>query len=164
MKNTAEALRTTIRRRLRRERILLAVMFVAWVSLVALITTDALPALRGDVRASGFLSGFMVGMFTVAAGITARQVLNLRRALHDETELRRFLARENDELQAHLEREVARAYVQLLPALAMVAVFVGALVGFESMVSVAATLVFLALVLLAVKIYYKQRLAAPAAE
>ena len=163
MKNTAEALRTTIRRRLRRERILLAVMFVAWVSLVALITTDALPALR-DVRASGFLSGFMVGMFTVAAGITARQVLNLRRALQDETELRRFLARENDELQAHLEREVARAYVQLLPALAVVAVFVGALVGFESMVSVAATLVFLALVLLAVKIYYKQRLAAPAAE
>ncbi|MBM6675833.1 hypothetical protein H6A07_03620 [Olsenella uli] len=103
-------------------------------------------------------------MFTVAAGITARQVLNLRRALQDETELRRFLARENDELQAHLEREVARAYVRLLPALAVVAVFVGALVGFESMVSVAATLVFLALVLLAVKIYYKQRLAAPAAE
>ncbi len=30
--------------------------------------------------------------------------------------------------------------------------------------AVAATLVFLALVLLAVKIYYKQRLAAPAAE
>ncbi|MCR8907071.1 hypothetical protein NW198_00350 [Thermophilibacter sp. ET337] len=164
MKNTAEALRTTIRRRLRRERILLAVMFAAWASLVALITTDTLPALHGDARISGFLSGFMMGMFTVAAGITARQVLSLRRALRDEAELRRFLARENDELQAHLEREVARAYVQLLPALAVVAVLVGALVSFESMVSVAATLVFLALVLLAVKIYYKRALATPEAE
>lgn len=164
MKNTAEALRTTIRRRLRRERVLLAVMFAAWATTVALITTDALPALHGDARTSGFLSGFMMGMFTVAAGITARQVLNLRRALQDEAELRRFLARENDELQAHLEREVARAYVQLMPVLAVVAVLVGALVSFESMVTVAATLVFLALVLLAVKICYKQRLAVPEAE
>ena len=164
MKNTVEALRITIRRRLRRERILLAVMFAAWATTVALITADALPALHGDSRISGFLSGFMMGMFAVAAGITARQVLNLRRALQDEAELRRFLARENDELQAHLEREVARAYVQLMPALAVVAVLVGALVSFDSMVTVAATLVFFALVLLAVKICYKQRLAAPAPE
>lgn len=41
---------------------------------------------------------------------------------------------------------------------------VGALVSFESMVTVAATLVFLALVLLGVKIYFKWRLAVPEAE
>ena len=164
MKKTAEALRATVRRRLRRERILLAVILVAWAALLALTLSDQLPALHADLRASGFLSGFMMGMFTVAAGITARQVLGLRRALRDEAELRRFLARENDELQAHLEREVARTYVQLMPALAVIAVLAGALVSFESMVTVAATLVFLALVLLGVKIYYKRRLAAPEAE
>ena len=164
MKSTAEALRATVRRRLRRERILLAVILVAWAALLALTMSGKLPALHADPRASGFLSGFMMGMFTVAAGITARQVLGLRRALRDEAELRRFLARENDELQAHLEREVARTYVQLMPALAVVAVLAGALVSFESMVTVAATLVFLALVLLGVKIYYKRTLAVPEAE
>ena len=161
---TIETMRATVRGRLRRERVLLVVTLAAWVALLALTMSDALPAPHGDSRASGFLSGFMMGMFTVAAGITARQVLGLRRALRDEAALRRFLARENDELQAHLEREVARTYVQLMPALAVVAVLAGALVSFESMVTVAATLVFLALVLLGVKIYYKRRLAAPEAE
>ena len=51
-----------------------------------------------------------------------------------------------------------------MPALAVVAVLAGALVSFESMISVAATLVFLALVLLGVKIYYKRTLAVPEAE
>ena len=101
---TIETMRATVRGRLRRERVLLVVTLAAWVALLALTMSDALPAPHGDSRASGFLSGFMMGMFTVAAGITARQVLGLRRALRDEAELRRFLARENDELQAHLER------------------------------------------------------------
>ena len=164
MKKTAEALRATVRRRLRRERILLAVILVAWAALLALTMSDKLPALHADLRASGFLSGFIMGIFIVAGAITARQAHSLQRALSDDAELRRFLARENDELQAHLERETARTYVQLMPALAVVAVLAGALVSFESMVTVAATLVFLALVLLCVKIYYKRRLAAPEAE
>ena len=164
MKKTAEALRATVRRRLRRERILLAVILVAWAALLALTMSGKLPALHADPRASGFLSGFMMGIFIVAGAITARQAHSLQRALSDDAELRRFQAREHDELRAHTERETARAYVQLMPALAVVAVLAGALVSFESMVTVAATLVFLALVLLGVKIYYKRRLAAPEAE
>lgn len=163
MKSTAEALRATVRRRLRRERILLAVILVAWAALLALTLSDQ-PPLHADLRASGFLSGFIMGIFIVAGAITARQAHNLQRALSDDAELRRFQAREHDELRAHTEREVARTYVQLMPALAVIAVLAGALVSFESMVTVAATLVFLALVLLGVKIYYKRRLAAPEAE
>ena len=81
MKNSAEALRTTIRRRLRRERILLAVILVAWAALLALTMSGRLPALHADLRASGFLSGFMMGIFVVAGGITARQAHSLQRAL-----------------------------------------------------------------------------------
>ena len=164
MKNSAEALRTTIRRRLRRERILLAVILVAWAALLALTMSGRLPALHADLRASGFLSGFMMGIFVVAGGITARQAHSLQRALEDDAELRRLQVREHDELRAHTERETARTYVQLMPALAVVAVLVGALVSFESLISVAATLVFLALVLLVVKIYYKRALTVPEAE
>lgn len=164
MKNTAEALRATVRRRLRRERALLAFILAAWAALLALSMSDALPALHADLRVSGFLSGVIMGIFVVAGGITARRAHSLRRALADDAELRRLQAREHDELRAHMEREIARAYVQLMPALAVVAILVGALVSFESMVAVAATLVFLALVLLGVKIYFKWRLAVPEAE
>ena len=164
MKKTAEFLRTDICRRLRRGRISLAVILAAWATLLALTTSGAFPSPHADSRTASFLSGFLMGGFAVAAGVTARQLVGLRRALRDETELRRFLARENDELQAHLEREVARTFVQLMPALAVFAVLFGALASFESMLAVAGTLVFLALALLVVKIYFKRRLAVPEAE
>ena len=89
MKNTAEALRATVRRRLRRERALLAVILAAWAALLALSMSDALPALHADLRVSGFLSGFIMGIFVVAGGITARRAHSLRRALADDAELRR---------------------------------------------------------------------------
>ena len=54
-----------------------------------------------------------------------------------------------------MEREIARMFIQIMPALAVVAIFAGALVGLEAMAAVAATLVFLSLALLAVKLYVK---------
>ena len=56
-----------------------------------------------------------------------------------------------------MEREIARTFVRAIPLLAVVAIFVGALVSFEAMVAVAATLVFLATALLVVKLSYQAR-------
>ena len=164
MQNNIEALRANVRQRLHSESVSLAVIVATALVLLALTATDSLPALHGDQRISGFLSGFVMGLFAVAAVITVRQLLNLRHALTSETELRRLYAQEHDELRAHLERETARTYVQLMPALASVAIFVGALVSFESMATAAATTVFLSLARLVVKLVYKRRLATPETE
>ena len=154
---TPGELRAGVARRLRREALSAAVIAAAMVALFALTATDSLPALRGDHYATSFLAGFLMGLFGVAGGITLRKIVDLRRALADDAELRRLRARENDELRAHLERETARTFVQMIPALSVVAIFAGALVSLEVMAAVAATLVFLALALLGVKVYCKAR-------
>lgn len=87
-----------------------------------------------------------------------RPVLTISRALSDDRALRRLHAKENDELQAHMEREVARTFIQIMPALAVIAIFAGALVSLEAMAAAAATLVFLSVALLVVKLSYKIRL------
>ena len=153
-----DALRAEARRRLRRESASVAVMTCAvMVALVMLTFTESLPALRGSMFSSNFIGGFLTGGFAVAATLSVRQVMSLRRALADDRELRRYFARENDELTAHMEREIARTFVRAIPLLAVVAIFVGALVSFEAMVAVAATLAFLATALLAVKLSYRAR-------
>ena len=58
-----------------------------------------------------------------------------------------------------MEREIARTFIQIMPALAVIAIFVGALVSVEAMAAAAATLVFLSVALLAVKLSYKISLA-----
>ena len=98
-----------------------------------------------------------MGLCTVAAVVTIKNIVDLRRALSDDRALRHLHAKENDELQAHMEREIARSFVQIMPALAVIAIFVGALVSLEAMAA-AATLVFLSVALLVVKLSYKIRL------
>ena len=90
--------------------------------------------------------------------ISIKNIVDLRRALSDDRALRRLHAKENDELQAHMEREVARTFIQIMPALAVIAIFAGALVSLEAMAAAAATLVFLSVALLVVKLSYKIRL------
>lgn len=90
--------------------------------------------------------------------ISIKNIVDLRRALSDDRALRHLHAKENDELQAHMEREIARSFVQIMPALAVIAIFVGALVSLEAMAAAAATLVFLSVALLVVKLSYKIRL------
>ena len=90
--------------------------------------------------------------------ISIKNIVDLRRALSDDRALRHLHAKENDELQAHMEREIARSFVQIMPALAVIAIFVGALVSLEAMAAAAATLVFLSVALFAVKLSYKIRL------
>lgn len=90
--------------------------------------------------------------------ISIKNIVDLRRALSDDRALRRRRAKENDELQAHMEREVARTLIQIMPALAVIAIFAGALVSLEAMAAAAATLMFLSVVLLVVKLSYKIRL------
>mgnify|MGYP006988455855 FL=1 len=152
-----DALRAEARRRLRRETVSTVMTCAVMVALVMLTFTESLPALRGSMFSSNFIGGFLTGGFAVAATLSVRQVMSLRRALADDRELRRYFARENDELTAHMEREIARTFVRAIPLLAVVAIFVGALVSFEAMVAVAATLVFLATALLAVKLSYRAR-------
>lgn len=96
-------------------------------------------------------------VLTIAV-VTIKNIVDLRRALSDDRALRRLHAKENDELQAHMEREVARTFIQIMPALAVIAIFAGALVSLEAMAAAAATLVFLSVALLVVKLSYKIRL------
>ena len=155
MKHTLKTVRADVRSRLRRETACAAVICISLISLGALTATGSLPALNDDMRISGFLSGFLMGLFVVAGTVTVRRIVTMRRALHDDGSLRRLYAQEHDELREHLEREIARTFVQIIPALSVVAVFIGALVGIETMAAVAATLVFLSLALLTVKLYVK---------
>lgn len=151
------ALRAEARHRLRRETISTVMACAVMAALVVLAVTGSLPALRGSMFSSAFVGGFLAGLFAVVATLSVRQVMGLRGALADDRELRRYFARENDELTAHMEREIARTFVQTIPLLAVVAIFVGALVSFEAMIAVAATLVFLATALLVVKLSYRAR-------
>lgn len=159
MKTTIEALRKDARRRLRRESISAAAICIVLVTGGALTATDNLPAISGTTTTSAFLLGAVMGLCAVAAVVTIKNIVNLRRALSDDQALRRLYAKENDELQAHMEREIARTFIQIMPALAVIAIFVGALVSLEAMAAAAATVVFLSVALLAVKLSYKIRLA-----
>lgn len=155
---TMNALREDVSRRLRRETVSAAAICLVLITGGALTATDNLPALNGTTSTSAFLLGVVMGLCAVAAVATLKSIVDLRRALSDDRELRRLHAKENDELQAHMEREVARTFIQLIPVLAVIAIFVGALVSLEAMAAVAATLVFLSVALLIVKTSYKIRL------
>lgn len=158
MKTSIDALREDASRRLRRETLSAAAICIVLVTGGALTVTESLPALSGTTSRSAFLSGAVMGLFAVAAVVTIKNIVDLRRALSDDRALRRLHAKENDELQAHMEREVARTFIQIMPALAVIAIFAGALVSLEAMAAAAATLVFLSVVLLVVKLSYKIRL------
>ena len=164
MKTTIETLRKDARSRLRRETISAAAICIVLVTGSALTATDNLPAISGTTTTSAFLLGAVMGLCAVAAVVTIKNIVNLRRALSDDQALRRLYAKENDELQAHMEREIARTFIQIMPALAVIAIFVGALVSLEAMAAAAATLVFLSVALLAVKLSYKIHLAGDADE
>lgn len=159
MKTTIEALRKDARRRLRRESISAAAICIVLVTGGALTATDNLPAISGTTTTSAFLLGAVMGLCAVAAVVTIKTIVSLRRALTDDQALRRLYAKENDELQAHMEREIARTFIQIMPALAVIAIFAGALVSVEAMAAAAVTLVFLSVALLAVKLSYKISLA-----
>ena len=158
MKTTIETLREDAGRRLRRESMSAAAICIVLVVVGALTATESLPALSGTTSTSAFLSGAVMGLFAVAAIATVKNIVELRRALSDDQALRRLFAKENDELRAHMEREVARTFIQIMPALAVLAIFAGAFVSLEAMAAVAATLAFLSVALLVVKAAYKIRL------
>ncbi|WP_418742492.1 hypothetical protein [Enorma massiliensis] len=158
MKTTIESLREDAARRLRRETLSAAAICIVLIMGGALTATENLPALNGTTSTSAFLLGAVMGLCTVAAVVTIKNIVDLRRALSDDRALRHLHAKENDELQAHMEREIARSFVQIMPALAVIAIFVGALVSLEAMAAAAATLVFLSVALLVVKLSYKIRL------
>lgn len=164
MRNTIETLREDVRRRLRREIASIAIIVCAACALIILDMTGTLPAIRGDAASTSFVIGCVSGLLAVAGALTVKRATEMRRALADDAALRRLHAKENDELQAHLEREAARTFVQILPALVAVAVFVGALVSTEAMLAAAATAVFLSLALLAIKIRYRWAFGAQATD
>ena len=113
-------------------------------------------ALTQDI-ATSLAAGLIMGLLAVAAVVSVRRIIDLRRALANDTALHRYHAIENDELRAHMEREVARTFVLILPMLDTIAIVVAAFAGFEATVAAAATAVFLSLALLAVKLSAKLR-------
>lgn len=157
MRTSIETLRADVERSLRANTLQTAAICLgATVLALRVASGDALP-LYDDTRASSFVSGVVSGLLAVAIVISVRRIVDLRRALSSETELRRYLAREHDELRAHMEREMAQRFVQVLPALFVVTIVVAAFVSVEAMVAAAATEVFLALAFLAVKVACKRR-------
>ena len=163
MKKTAEALRSDIRNRLRREGISLVIILGAIVIIATMAVAGILPA-GGDDYVTSFASGFLIGLLVFAAGFTVKQIRKLRGALSDDAALRALLAAENDELETYLAREVSRTFVHLIPPLSAVIVVVTALVGREAMLSAVGTLLFLCTALLVVKFAYKRRLIGPETE
>lgn len=158
MKTAIESLRTRAQQQLRRECLSAAAICLVLITCCALAATDSLPALSGTTLTSSFLSGAITGLFCVAAIASIKRIVDLRRALANDQELRRLYARDHDELRAHMEREIAHTFIQIMPALAVVAIFVGAFISLEVMAAIAATIVFLSVVLLAVKAWYQLRM------
>lgn len=159
---TLGALRDDVRRRLHQEAISLGIIGIAIIADAYLTVTDQLPALHGGDFAPSFLAGFLMGLFVVAGVVTANKIRQLARALASDTELRRLHAREHDELEAHIEREVARTFIHALPVLAVIVIFASALVSTDALLTVAATLVFFSVVLIAMKLGCKARFRADA--
>lgn len=158
MKTTIESLRARMRQQLHRECLSAAAICIVLMTCSAFTVTGTLPALSGTTLTSSFLSGAITGLFCVAAIASIKRIVDLRRALADDQELRRLHAREHDELRAHAEREIAHTFIQIMPALAVIAIFVGACINVEVMAAVAATIVFLSVALLAVKAWYQLRM------
>ncbi len=157
MKTSIEKLRTETARQLRLNSLQAAVICLALILLSLRISSGDFLPLLADERASSFTAGLIMGLLAVAAVVSVRRIIDLRRALANDTALRHYHAIENDELRAHMEREVARTFVLILPMLDTIAIVVAAFAGFEATVAAAATAVFLSLALLAVKLSAKLR-------
>lgn len=157
MRTSIETLRADVERSLRANTLQTAAICLgAAVIALHVASGDALSP-YDDVRASSFVSGVISGLLAVAIVISVKRIVDLRRALSSETELRRYLAKEHDELRAHMEREMARRFVQVLPVLFVVTIVVAAFVSVEAMVAATATELFLAFAFLAVKVSCRRR-------
>ncbi|WP_308623236.1 hypothetical protein [uncultured Enorma sp.] len=157
MNKTLATLREELGGRIRRETVSVAVLIVAMVAVMALTVTDAIPSADGNGFASSFVGGFIMGLLACATVLTVKQLRAMRRALRDDAALRELHAKENDELDAHLARETARTFVQLIPPLSAVIVVVAALVGVEAVITAVATILFLCTALLLTRLYYKHQ-------
>ena len=159
MKTTIDTLRKHASTRLRRETMSAAAICIVLVTGGALTATESLPALSGTTSTSAFLSGAVMGP------------LRCRRRDHHQEYRRsapRAFRRPGRCVVSTPRRTTSSRPIwsgrsrgrssQIMPALAVVAIFVGALVSLEAMASAAATLVFLSVALLVVKAVYKMRL------
>lgn len=157
MRTSIETLRADVERSLRANTLQTAAICLGTVVLALHVASGDAPSLYDDARASSFVSGVISGLLAVALVISAKRIVDLRRALSSETELRRYLAKEHDELRMHMEREMARRFVQVLPVLFVVTIVVAAFVSVEAMVAATATELFLAFAFLAVKVSCRRR-------
>ncbi len=155
MKRSIDDLRADTRRRLHRET-LSAALFVILAGVIAALTaTDSLPSIHGGEFASSFLSGFLLGLLLVALVCTLKKIVELRRAIADDTALRRLANKENDELEQYRQQQIGRTFLQVMPVILVIAVIVAGLVSIEALVAVAALAIVLSLVFCGLKLYYR---------
>ena len=95
-------------KRLRGETVSLVLLIAVFIAILLLTLDNALPAAHGDPFVSSFLGGALCGLLATAAVVTLVKIVELRRALTSDIELRRLHAKENDELARHQEAEVSR--------------------------------------------------------
>lgn len=157
MRTSIETLRADVERSLRANTLQTAAICLGAAVLALHVASGDVLSPYDDARASSFVSGVISGLLAVAIVISVKRIVDLRRALSSETELRRYLAKEHDELRAHMEREMARRFVQVLPVLFVVTIVVAAFVSVEAMVAATATELFLAFAFLAVKVSCRRR-------
>lgn len=155
MKKSINTLRAQTEQRLRRKGAA-AALFVILGSAVSMgAITESLPAAHGDARISGFLGGFLFGLLIVALIYTARKIIELRRALSSDLELKRLYARENDELARHQRSEIGRLFSEAFLPLLVTSIVVAGMLSFEAMIGIAAVTVALAITYAGISLYVK---------
>ncbi len=159
MATSIQTIREDTQRTLRQSSLYAAVICLAIASLSALTISDSLPAVNGNSDTTDFVSGLALGIVIVAAVMTIARCVQLRRALTSDQELRRFYAKEHDELAECVRRDTASEFVRIQPLLGTIAIIVAAFVGEEALMATAATVVLFSVTLVACKFVCKHRYA-----
>ena len=156
MNKSIHILREQSAKRLRGETVSLVLLIAVLIAILLLTLDNALPAAHGDPFVSSFLGGALCGLLATAAVVTLSKIVELRRALTSDIELRRLHAKENDELARHQEMEVSRLLARAqLPIFVICIVAAGAL-SREAMIGAAALAVACSLARIAIRLHVRR--------
>lgn len=143
-------------KRLRGETVSLVLLIAVFIAILLLTLDNALPAAHGDPFVSSFLGGALCGLLATAAVVTLAKIVELRRALTSDIELRRLHAKENDELARHQEAEVSRLLARAQLPIFVICIVVAGALSREAMIGVAALAVACSLARIAIRLHVKR--------
>ena len=156
MNKSIHILREQAGKRLRGETVSLVLLIAVLIAILLLTLDNALPAAHGDPFVSSFLGGALCGLLATAAVVTLSKIVELRRALASDIELRRLHAKENDELARHQEAEVSRLLARAQLPVFVICIVVAGSLSREAMVGMAALAVVCSLARIAIRLYVKR--------